>query len=215
MIDPATLGTFVAVVLGLFLIPGPAVLLVLTRTVQGGRQAGVFTGLGIATGDFIHTLCTAVGLSAVLMTSSLAFTAVKLCGAAYLIYLGVRALVAKPGRAAASPAPDAATPRPAMTPAKAFLQAIPAEVLNPKTALFFLAFMPQFVHPSHGSIFAQFLTLGLVFVSLSALYTSLLALAIRPLGRIVGRLRWLVRWQGKLVGSIFIGLGLKVALLHR
>lgn len=226
MIDPATLGTFIAVVLGLFLIPGPAVLLTLTRTVQGGRRVGVFTGLGIATGDFIHALCTAVGLSALLMTSSLAFTIVKLCGAAYLIYLGVRAITSKPGRAPASttatlmavPANGAAIPtngaNAGPTPARAFLQAIPAEVLNPKTALFFLAFLPQFTHPEHGSALAQLITLGLIFATMSAVYTVLLALSVRPLGRITRRLRWLVRWQGKLVGSIFIGLGLKVALQH-
>ena len=217
MIDFATLGTFIAVVLGLFLIPGPAVLLTLTRTVQGGRWVGTCTGLGIATGDFIHALCTAVGLSALLMTSSLAFTVVKLGGAAYLIYLGVRALSANTTK---TPAPAEATVATAtnarrLTPARAFLQAIPAEVLNPKTALFFLAFLPQFTHPDHGSTFVQFITLGLVFAAMSALYTVSLALAVRPLGRLTRRLRWLVRWQGKLVGTIFIGLGLKVALLHR
>lgn len=208
MIDLPTLGTFVAVVLGLFLIPGPAVLLVLTRAMQGGRKAGILTGLGIATGDSIHTLCAAVGLSALLMASSLAFTVVKLCGAAYLVYLGVRALLARPA--------DPALPRmAAVTPAQAYLQAIPAEVLNPKTALFFLAFLPQFVHPGHGSTLAQFAVLGLVFVSMSALYTTLLALALRPLGRMIGRLHWLVRWQGKIVGTIFLWLGLKVAAQHQ
>jgi len=208
MIDLPTLGTFIAVVLGLFLIPGPAVLLVLTRTMQGGRKIGILTGLGVATGDFVHTLCAAVGLSALLMASSLAFTAVKLCGAAYLVYLGVRALLARPA--------DPSLPRmAAVTPKQAYLQAIPAEVLNPKTALFFLAFLPQFVHPGHGSSLAQFAVLGLVFVSMSALYTTLLAVALRPLGRAVGRLRWLARWQGKIVGTIFLWLGLKVAAQHQ
>jgi threonine/homoserine/homoserine lactone efflux protein len=208
MIDLPTLGTFIAVVLGLFLIPGPAVLLVLTRTIQGGRKVGILTGLGVATGDSIHTLCAAVGLSALLMASSLAFTAVKLCGAAYLVYLGVRALLARPT--------DPTLPRmAAVTPAQAYLQAIPAEVLNPKTALFFLAFLPQFVHPGHGSTLAQFAVLGLVFVSMSALYTTLLAVALRPLGRLAGRLHWLVRWQGKIVGTIFLWLGLTVAAQHR
>jgi len=208
MFDLSTLSTFVVVVLGLFLIPGPAVLLVLSRTVQAGRRTGVMTGLGIATGDFVHTIFAAVGLSAVLMTSALAFNAVKLIGAAYLIYLGIRALLEKQG--------DVSLPKvPAVTPANAFLQAVPAEVLNPKTALFFLAFMPQFVHPERGSVFFQFAVLGLVFVVLSSLYTTLLALSVRPLGRVVKRLSWLHRWQGKIVGTIFIALGLKVATQHR
>lgn len=208
MFDLPTLGTFIAIVLGLFLIPGPAVLLVLSRTIQGGRKTGVLTGLGIAAGDFGHTLFAAVGLSAVLMTSALAFNAVKYIGAAYLIYLGIRAFMAKPHH----PALPAVAP---MTPAKAFLQAIPAELLNPKTALFFLAFMPQFVHPERGSTFLQFAVLGLIFVALSSLYTTLLALAVKPLGRLLGRLSWLARWQGKIIGALFISLGLRVATQQR
>lgn len=181
MFDLTTLTTFTAVVLGLFLIPGPAVLLVLSRTVQGGRKTGILTGLGVASGDFVHTLFAAVGLSALLMTSALAFNVVKLVGAAYLIYLGVRALLEKPS----DPSLPQVSP---VTPLKAYLQAIPAEVLNPKTALFFLAFMPQFVHPERGSTFVQFAVLGLIFVVLSSLYTTLIACSIRPLGRIVKRL---------------------------
>lgn len=208
MFDLSTLSTFVAVVLGLFLIPGPAVLLVLSRTVQGGRKTGVLTGLGIATGDFVHTVFAAVGLSAVLMTSALAFNTVKFVGAAYLIYLGIRAILQKQS--------DASLPKaPAVTPARAYLQAVPAEVLNPKTALFFLAFMPQFVHPEKGSAFAQFALLGLVFVTLSSVYTTLIALSIRPLSRVMKHLSWMRRWQGKIVGTIFITLGMRVATQHR
>lgn len=208
MFEWSTLGTFIAVVLGLFLIPGPAVLMVLTRTIQGGRKTGILTGLGIATGDFVHTLCASVGLSALLMTSALAFNIVKLVGAGYLIYLGVRALLEKPS--------DPSLPAlPSVTPMNAFLQAIPAEVLNPKTALFFLAFLPQFVHPEAGSSFLQFTTLGLIFVAMSMMYTTLIVLSIRPLGRLVKRLSWLSRWQGKIIGTIFISLGLKVATQQR
>ena len=208
MIDFATLAAFVAVVLGLFLVPGPAVLLVLTRTAQGGRPVGIATGAGIATGDLVHTLLAAVGLSALLMTSALAFGVVKLCGAGYLLYLGVRAFMEKPSE------PNAAGERPAATAVsagRAFWQAIPAEVLNPKTALFFLAFMPQFVHAGRGQALGQFLVLGLVFVAMSLAYTTLLVLAIRPIGRLVARLAWLQRWKGKLIGTIFIGLGVRVA----
>lgn len=223
MFDFATLATFVAVVLGLFLIPGPAVLLVLTRTVQGGRKMGILTGLGVATGDFIHTLCAAAGLSALLMTSALAFNAVKLVGAAYLIYLGIRALRQKNG----APERSATEPQPELEPASglelaapmkastAFFQAIPAEVLNPKTALFFLAFLPQFVHPEHGSSFLQFAVLGLIFVTLGVLYTTFIVLAVRPLGRLVEHMTWLRRWQHKLIGILFISLGLKVATQSR
>ncbi|MCG1048206.1 MULTISPECIES: LysE family translocator [Mycetohabitans] len=207
MFELSTLGTFVVVVLGLFLIPGPAVLLVLTRTVQGGRKTGVLTGLGLAAGDFIHTVFAAVGLSALLMTSALAFNIVKLVGAAYLLYLGVRALRKKTADGHA-PAPAAGE----ISPLKAFLQAVPAEVLNPKTALFFLAFLPQFVQPERGATFVQFTVLGLIFVAMSMVYTTLLVVAMRPLARLVAKLHWLRRWQQKIIGVIFISLGLKVAM---
>jgi threonine/homoserine/homoserine lactone efflux protein len=211
MFEWSTLSAFVAVVLGLFLIPGPAVLLVLTRTVQGGRRSGIFTGLGIAAGDLVHTTFAAVGLSTLLMTSAVAFTIVKLLGAAYLVYLGIRALMAKP----TGPALPKVAPTAPVVSSRAFAQAVLAEVLNPKTALFFLAFIPQFVHASQGSPFVQFAVLGLVFSLLSALYTTLLVLTIRPLGRFVKRLSWLVRWQNKIVGVVFVSLGLRVAAQHR
>ncbi len=209
MIDSTTLATFMAVVLGLFLVPGPAVLLVLTRTAQGGRGVGIMTGAGIATGDLIHTVLAAVGLSALLMTSALAFGVVKLCGAGYLLYLGVRAFMERP--AAASDAASTAPAAPAIRASKAFWQAIPAELLNPKTALFFLAFLPQFVHAAHGHALAQFLFLGGVFSAMSIVYSGLLALAAVPIGRAARRLGWLQRWKGKLIGTIFVGLGVRVA----
>ena len=207
MIDLATLATFMAVVLGLFLVPGPAVLLVLTRTAQGGRAVGIATGAGIATGDLIHTVLAAVGLSALLMTSALAFGVVKLCGAGYLLWLGVRAFMERPAVASSPQAPAA----PAIRASRAFWQAIPAELLNPKTALFFLAFMPQFVHAGHGHALAQFLILGGVFSAMSIVYSAALALAAVPIGRAARRLGWLQRWKGKLIGAIFISLGVRVA----
>ncbi len=139
--------------LGLFLIPGPAVLLVLARSVTGGPRVGVATGFGIALGDLVHTAMATFGLSAVLMTSALAFSIVKYAGVIYLIVLGVRALFEK-NDDLHLPAAQPVDPR------RAFRQAIWAEMLNPKTALFFLAFLPQFVHPGHGSAVAQFATLG-------------------------------------------------------
>ncbi|MCX7569302.1 LysE family translocator [Tumebacillus sp. DT12] len=208
MFDLATLGTFVAVVFGLFLIPGPAVLLTVTRTVQGGRRGGLMAGLGIATGDFIHTLFAAVGLSAILLTSAFAFNFVKFAGVAYLVYLGIRAILEKPS--------DPQLPEVApVTPLKSYGSAILAEVLNPKTALFFLAFLPQFVDPSRGAVVMQFLMLGAIFAVLGVIYTTMIVLTVRPLGRLVGRVSWIGRWSGKIVGLIYIGLGVKVALQQR
>lgn len=208
MFDLASIVTYVAVVFGLFLIPGPAVLLVITRTVQGGRKVGIATGLGVASGDLIHTLSAALGLSAILMTSALAFNVVKMAGACYLIYLGLRAFFAVSSAAARARLPD-------VTAKQAFFQAVGAEVLNPKTAIFFLAFLPQFINPESGSSLSQFAVLGLIFSGLSAIYTSLIAIAIRPLSQWIKGLAKLRRWEGKIIGTLFVALGVKVALQQR
>lgn len=208
MFTISTLVAFVAIVIGLFIIPGPAVLLVATRTAQNGRKAGVMAGLGIATGDVIHTLFAAIGLSAILMTSASAFNIVKYAGAAYLIYLGIRAILQRPR--------DPQLPKgKSISTRSAYSQAILIEVLNPKTALFFLSFLPQFVNPSNGSTFFQFLILGLIFVLLSAMYTTLFAVCVRLIIRVFKKISWLGRWSGKIVGIIYIGLGLRVAAQHR
>ncbi|MDE2611248.1 MAG: LysE family translocator, partial [Burkholderiales bacterium] len=141
-------------------------------------------------------------------------------GAAYLVYLGIRALRAKRVQTDApasefAEVPGASQAVKPLSAGRAYLQAIPTELLNPKTALFFLAFLPQFVHASQGAPFVQFAVLGAIFVMLSALYTSLIALTIRPLGRMLKRLAWLRRWQNQLIGLIFISLGLKVATQTR
>jgi threonine/homoserine/homoserine lactone efflux protein len=203
-----TLLTYSAVVLGLFLIPGPAVLLVLARASVGGRRVGIATGLGIAAGDLLHTAMATVGLSAVLMTSALAFSLVKYAGAAYLIYLGIRALLERGEGLQLGSARLVNAPL-------AFRQAVLAEVLNPKTALFFLAFLPQFVDPEHGSVVAQLAVLGLVFVAMSAVYTALIAFAAGHVAGWLGRHRSIGRWQGRFIGAIYLGLGMRLALQEK
>ncbi|KOP82744.1 LysE family translocator [Cytobacillus solani] len=208
MFTLSTLSTFIVIVIGLFLIPGPAVILIATRTAQSGRKAGIIAGLGIATGDIIHTLFAAIGLSAILMTSSLAFNFVKIIGAVYLIYLGLRAILEKPT--------DLQLPNHSQKKtSNTYSQAIFIEVLNPKTALFFLSFLPQFVHPEQGSSFLQFLILGLIFVLLGAIYTTIVAMSIQLLSRLVKRISWIGRWSSRIVGVIYISLGLKVAFQSR
>jgi threonine/homoserine/homoserine lactone efflux protein len=219
MIERATLITYVLAVLGLFLIPGPANLLVLARASSSGRRVGVASGLGIVAGDVIHTAMAtlglsvvtamaSLGLSVVLMTSAAAFTVVKYVGAAYLIYLGVRAIFEK-AQAMDLPTAQAADA------SRAFRQAILIEALNPKTALFFLSFLPQFVRPENGRVVLQFAALGFIFVALSAAWTSMVAVAAGSFGRWLRRHRGIGRWQGKVVGSIYIGLGVRLALQER
>lgn len=136
MIDHATLITYVFIVLGFVFIPGPATLLTMAKAVSSGTRAGIATGTGIAAGDLIHTSMAIVGLSAIIATSALVFSIVKYAGAAFLIYLGIRAMLDK------SPI-ELNGGAPAIGAGHAFRQAVLTEVLNPKTALFFLAFLPS------------------------------------------------------------------------
>lgn len=193
-------------VLVLFLIPGPAVLLTISQTMRGGRKGGIITGVGIAVGDLIHTVAAVLGLSAILMTSALAFEIVKYLGAVYLIFLGIKTLLEK-SKKQDKPVENKAKP------AVSFRQALLIELLNPKTALFFLAFLPQFVHSNGTPVVYQLLTLGLTFVLMSILYTTLLAFLVSVIGnRLKSENGKISRWQGKVVGSIYIGLGLQLAL---
>jgi threonine/homoserine/homoserine lactone efflux protein len=199
---------FVLVVSTLFLIPGPAVMLTLAQSISGGRRNGIFTGLGIAVGDLIHTLALVLGLSAVLMTSALAFEVIKYLGAVYLFYLGIRAFLEKSLRFT----------MPSVKPvnaARSFKQAVLTEVLNPKTSLFFLAFLPQFVHPEEGSVVNQLFILGLTFVALSIAYTTLIAFIAGSFSQWLSKNETIARWQGKVVGFIYFGLGVHMALQHQ
>ncbi len=208
MIDPAILLTYVLIVLGFVFIPGPATLLTVARATSSGTRVGIATGAGIAAGDVVHTIMAIVGISAIIATSAVLFTLIKYAGAAYLIYLGIRAMIERT-------APDLTQGRLPITAGRAFRQAVLAEILNPKTALFFLAFLPQFVDPDRGFVFAQLSVLGAVFVLLGLLSTVVFALAAGELGRMLRRNPAILRWQGKIVGSIYCALGLRLALQER
>lgn len=208
MIELPVLFSFVLVVFALFLIPGPAVLMTLARAASGGRRNGVLTGLGIACGDLAHALLATFGLSAVLMTAATAFAVVKYAGVAYLVYLGLKAIFEKTN--------DLNLPSAGKVDVwTAFRQGALTGVLNPKTALFFLAFLPQFVRQEQGGVTMQLAELGLLFALLSAIYLSLVAMAGSALGGWIGRNRGIGRWQGKVVGTIYLGLGAKLALQER
>lgn len=208
MIDHATLITYVLIVLGFVFIPGPATVLTVARATSSGTKVGVATALGVAVGDLIHTALAVIGLSAIILASAFLFTVVKYIGAAYLIYLGLRAIFEK--------APDpTATKILALSPPKAFRQAILAEVLNPKTALFFLAFLPQFVNPANGLVMVQLTLLGVILVALGLVSTLFFALAAGHIGAFLRSHPAVLRWQGKVVGTIFCSLGIRLALQER
>ncbi|MDA9501132.1 LysE family translocator [Bradyrhizobium sp. CCBAU 11357] len=208
MIDHTTLITYVLIVLGFVFIPGPATLLTMARAASSGTKVGIATGAGIAAGDVVHTGMAIVGLSAIIATSALLFSIVKYAGAAFLIYLGIRAMLDKAPIELNGSAPTISAGR-------AFREAVLAEVLNPKTALFFLAFLPQFVQPESGSTALQLAILGMVFVLLGLVSTVVFAVGAGRLGQLLRRHPAVVRWQGKVVGTIYCAVGVRLALQER
>jgi threonine/homoserine/homoserine lactone efflux protein len=188
----------------LLVIPGPAVFYIVGRSIGQGRRAGVVSALGIFAGGFAHVTAAALGLSALLVSSALAFSAVKYLGAAYLIYLGMQKL-----RSNESFAPSEAREPEKLR--RVFGQGALVSVLNPKEALFFLAFLPQFVDPSRGAITPQILFLGLLFLCMGVISDSLWALSA---GTVAQWLRGNSRWtsaQRYVSGGTLISLGLVTA----
>ncbi|MCC6803996.1 MAG: LysE family translocator [Anaerolineae bacterium] len=201
----ANLPIFLAAALVLAVTPGPAVLYIVTRSVDQGRRTGLVSVLGIELGNLFHVLAAALGISAILMTSALAFEIVKYLGAAYLIYIGVRKLLTPISR------DDAPVVREANH-RRAFTQGVVVAVLNPKTALFFLAFLPQFVDTAQGQVPAQSFLLGLMFVSIALISDSCYALLAGTAGGWLKRSVWYLRFQRYFAGTIYVGLGIYAAL---
>lgn len=210
MPDTAALGVFVAAALALLVVPGPSVLYIVARGVEGGPSAGLVSMLGVQTGALVHVASAAVGLSAVLASSAAAFSAVKWAGAAYLLWLGVRLIFSKDERG--DPGDPASRGRRL---SRAFAQGVVVNALNPKTALFFLAFLPQFVDPAAGAAWAQVAVLGLVFISLAVCTDGLYALLS---GAIADRLRredenaGFRRGSRLFSGGVYVALGLATAV---
>ena len=195
------LGVFLAATLALNLTPGPDMLYVITRSATEGRAAGIISSLGIATGCVVHTIIVAVGLAGLLAAVPAAFTAVRFAGAGYLMYLGVRRMLARPGLG-----PEALPPAPLGT---VYRQGVITNVLNPKVALFFLAFLPQFVDRSAGRVSLQLAGLGTLFNVSGTIVNVLVALAAS------GAVRWTqgpaAAWVNRASGLMFVGLGVRLA----
>jgi len=206
---PSTLALFAAAALTLLVIPGPSVLYVVTRSVEQGRRAGFVSVLGLHTGTLVHIAAAATGLSALLLASATLFDVVKLAGAAYLVALGVSRLVRR-----VTPA-ERTIERASLR--RVYGQGFVVNVLNPKTALFFVAFFPQFVAEGRGPVPVQILVLGLVFIALGLCSDSLYALIAGTVG---GRLRARAaaragRPRRQWSGIALIGLGLVAATTRR
>ncbi|MGJ4855834.1 LysE family translocator [Labrys sp. KB_33_2] len=208
MPDPTLWGLFVLASITLLLTPGPAVLFIVARSVERGKVAGLVSVLGIHLGTIVHIVAAAVGLSALIVSSTLAFSVVKYLGAAYLIWIGIRTLMA----------PDlpleisAKSTKPLH---RLFQEGFIVNLFNPKTAIFFLAFLPQFVDPARGGLHWQVLVLGFTFMGLGMLSDAMFALAAGAAGDFLRRSRRFLRFQRWFAGLSFIGLGVTAALVSR
>jgi threonine/homoserine/homoserine lactone efflux protein len=203
--DPPAIGLFVLAALALLLVPGPAVLYVVARSIEQGRRAGLASVLGIHVGTLVHITAATLGLSALVLSSAVAFTAVKIAGAVYLIGLGLWTLFARHPETEVALGGERNLRR-------AFAQGIVVNVLNPKTALFFLAFLPQFVDPNAPHPAVQIAFLGLLFAVLGLVTDSIWAIAAGTAGGMLRRSRRFVRAQRYVSGTVYIGLGVATAL---
>ena len=211
MPEPSTFLVFGGAALALIVIPGPAVLYIVAQSLEHGRRAGVVSALGIGAGGLVHITAAAIGLSSLIVSSAVAFSTVKYAGAAYLIGLGIARLLAR------SEAAEEKKPAPPATarPRQLFAHGVVVNVLNPKTALFFLAFLPQFVDPARGTVALQVIVLGSTFVVLALVSDSLYALGAGTLARRLERRRG-ARDAGRYASAtVYVGLGTATALTSR
>lgn len=205
MLESSRLTLFIVAALVLLVTPGPAVLYIVARSIDQGRMAGIVSTLGIGLGTLVHVIAAALGVSALLVSSVLAFNIVKYLGAIYLIYLGLRRLL---------------TPEKLQQPtviehkrlSRIFYQGVVVNLLNPKTALFFFAFLPQFVDVARGSVAGQIMFLGIIFIMMGILSDGLYALLAGTMGNwLKGNLHF-IRAERYFAGTIFIALGVTTAL---
>jgi threonine/homoserine/homoserine lactone efflux protein len=202
MPDGSTLLLFAAASLALLAVPGPAVIYVVTRSLDQGRTAGIVSVLGVETGTFAYALAAAAGLTGLIAASEIGFTVVRYAGAAYLVYLGVRKLLEREEPADGLPSARS----------RLFLKGALVQLLNPKIAIFFLAFLPQFVDSSRGPIAVQILVLGMVFTLLAVLSDGAYVLLAGAVGGWLRSGRRARRRLAKLSGGVYIGLGVSAAL---
>ncbi|HKP51044.1 MAG TPA: LysE family translocator [Chloroflexia bacterium] len=210
MPDLNTLYIFLLATLALNLTPGPDMLYVIVRSIGQGRMAGVASSLGIGVGCIVHTVAVALGLSALLRSVPFAFDVVKYVGAAYLCYLGIRTLVSK-SHLSIEAQPGGKRDNLAAI----FFQGVVTNVLNPKVALFFLAFLPQFVSEARGPVMLQVITLGLLFVTSGTLVNVAVALLASRMGDSLARRPAFLRVQKWFTGSVFILLAARIAFTER
>jgi len=206
-LDDFLLFAFASLVLNIT--PGNDMIYVATRSTSQGVKAGIVSAFGIAGGCIVHLLAAVIGLSALIAGSAIAFDIIKYAGAAYLIYLGIKAFVSRQNNFNVDSKPEKSSL------AKLFWQGVFTNVLNPKVALFFLAFLPQFIHPEKGNAGLQILLLGLWFNFSGTIVNSMVAVLFGKLGNWFANKQGFIKWQNKITGLLLVALGIKVALSSR
>ena len=196
--EPSTLTLFALSALALVAVPGPNLIYIVTRSVDQGRGAGVASALGVETATLVHIAAAAAGLSAALASSAAAFTVVKYAGAAYLVFLALRAFRARGDERQAGRAPAAGR--------RVFAEGFVVNLLNPKVALFFLAFLPQFVDPSAGAAWTQVIVLGGLLAAIGLSVDLTYALAAGSLGGVIRGNAAVARWRGRAAGGVYLAL---------
>ena len=205
MIESSQLYFFLGAALALLLVPGPAVLYITARSANQGRLAGLVSVLAIESANFLQAVAATLGLSAILLSSALAFDIVKYLGAAYLIYLGIRKLLTREEMAE-----DETIKQESL--ARIYWQGFAINLLNPKTALFYFAFLPQFVDPARGNVTGQTLMLGAIFVGMACITDSMYALVTSSLAERLRSSRHFQKGQRYFAGLVYVGLGITTAL---
>jgi RhtB (resistance to homoserine/threonine) family protein len=200
---------FFSAALAINLSPGPDLIYILSKTIAGGRKIGIASSLGVCSGAMVHVFAAALGLSAILATSAIAFSLVKYAGAAYLIYLGIRALRSKGTTFDKLDATAKET-----TPWQAFKQGAMVDILNPKVAIFFMAFLPQFVRSELGHTSLQIVILGSLVIAVAIVVEISIVLAAAQTTEFFRNNRKFSIWLDRILGSVLIGLGLRLALME-
>lgn len=203
--DASTLSLFASAALVLLLTPGPAVIYIVTRSVEQGRRAGLLSVLGILVGTLFHIAAAALGISALFLSSAMAFNTLRYLGAAYLVYLGARMLVGKT-------VPHERGAVPPSTARQIVSQGVVINLLNPHTSVFFFAFLPQFVDPSKGGVRSQILVLGIVFIVVAAMTDAVWAIVTGTAGDWVKGNPRFTRIQRYVTAGALIGLGAAAAV---
>jgi threonine/homoserine/homoserine lactone efflux protein len=204
----STIALFLLAATALAIVPGPAVAYIVTQSIDQGRRAGLVSALGVATGGLVHVTAATVGLSALIASSAEAFTVVKLVGAAYLIVVGIRRILSGDAEETERRALRAPLRR-------VYRQGAIVNVLNPKTALFFLAFLPQFVDPHRGTVWPQVAVLGISFVSVAVLSDMTYALVSDAIAGRIRRTGTGAKVRRWLTGGVFVALGITAAAARR